>query len=260
MMRRGILSRSQRLADSNVDWEAWGHLDPVFGVSTTAVATRDRPSEMQAFFDSGRVEWESYFAHWEKYGVDLESCVEIGCGAGRLTLQLARTFHAVHAVDVSAAALEHAGRHVHAASVTFLPSDGLRLPLPDATVSAAFSAHVFQHFDSPDHALAYFADIARVLRPGGTLMVHMPVHRWPTMAGVFHGAYSLQKRVGNARAWMKRRLVQLGLSGPGKRYLSYSIDELFEKLPQLGLSDVEIWVFRPTAAHESHPFVLARKQ
>ncbi len=247
-----------RQPDSNLEWQAWGKIDPIYGVNTNDT-TRGNAENT---YEQGRVDWASFLAHWEKYGLDRHSCVEIGCGAGRITLQLAGTFQSVTAIDVSPGMIEFAQRNVTAPNVAFVLANGQRLPLDDASVSAAFSTHVFQHFDSPRHGFAYFEEIARVLRPGGSLMIHLPMHRWPqlsALAGVFDGAYALQKRVGHARAWMKRRLMQLGVSRPVMRYMSYSVDDLFELLPKLGLSDVETSTFRPTPENMPHSFVLARR-
>ena len=54
-------------------------------------------------------------------------------------------------------------------------SDGSRAPVADASSDAVFSVQVFQHFESHADAIGVFADILRLLRPGGTLMIHLPL-------------------------------------------------------------------------------------
>jgi SAM-dependent methyltransferase len=60
-----------------------------------------------------------------------------------------------------------------------LTPDG-RLPLPDASADAMFSCQVLEHVERPDR---YLAECARVLRPGGRLLLSthgiMALHRDP---------------------------------------------------------------------------------
>jgi 2-polyprenyl-3-methyl-5-hydroxy-6-metoxy-1,4-benzoquinol methylase len=53
------------------------------------------------FYQLGESDWKDFSRHWEMYGLSRESCLEIGCGAGRITMQLASYFKSVHAIDVS---------------------------------------------------------------------------------------------------------------------------------------------------------------
>lgn len=89
---------------------------------------------------------------------------------------------------------------------------------------------------------------------------HLPIYRWPVMRGVFETMYRSRKTAGNVFAHVRRFLLQLGWSRPIMRGLSYSIEYLLDTLPQVGLSDVEVWIFCPKRDHKDpHPFVLARK-
>ena len=139
----------------------------------------------QEFYELGQSDWDGFAEHWERYGVDRESCLEIGCGAGRITMQLARYFNQVYAVDVSEQMIDYARRNIARSSVAFHLSNGVDIPLADQSVLSVFSTHVFQHFDSLSLADSYFAEIARTLKPGGTLMIHLPIYRrsaanWPS--------------------------------------------------------------------------------
>lgn len=89
---------------------------------------------------------------------------EIGCGPGRATLFLARRALDVTAVDLSAASLALARRR--AAQCGFIQASNLALPLPDAHFDAVVSDGVIHH--TPD-AEASFAELVRILRPGGVL-------------------------------------------------------------------------------------------
>ena len=77
-------------------------------------------------------------------------CTEIGCGAGRVTRQLALYFDWVYAVDVSSDMISRAQNAIKVGKVEFSVIDGLNLPQDDSSVSGIFSAHVLQHLDSEE--------------------------------------------------------------------------------------------------------------
>ncbi|MBS0200458.1 MAG: class I SAM-dependent methyltransferase [Proteobacteria bacterium] len=91
-------------------------------------------------------------------------CWEAGCGSGQATRDLALRFDRVHAGDPSAAQIAQAPK---LANVDFMVEAGERCGLPDASVDAACVAQALHWFDRP----AYFAEVARVLKPGGVLVV-----------------------------------------------------------------------------------------
>jgi predicted SAM-dependent methyltransferase len=76
------------------------------------------------------------------------------------------------------------------------------IPLDDEVCDAAFSCHVFQHFESHKDAFAAFREVHRVLREDGSLMIHLPVYQFPDIAvsALFKPAMRLQKRLGDVRA------------------------------------------------------------
>jgi SAM-dependent methyltransferase len=248
--------------ETNTDWEAWGRADPLYGVAT--LPGREGSWQANEFFRLGADDWQVFRPHWEQYGVERDCCVEIGCGAGRMTAQLADEFARVEAVDVSPAMLERAEDHIKATNVTFHASDGVALPLADRSVTAAFSVHVFQHFPSLDVAAANFAEIYRVLVTGGTLMIHLPIVVWPH--GRFVATHRRLDRVfalaRNASVATKRLSHRKGWSSHAPMaILSYETDWLDNTLTTLGFTDFEIrLVFSESPMARRHPFVFARKR
>lgn len=90
-------------------------------------------------------------------------CWEAGCGSGQATRDLALRFDRVHAGDPSAAQIAQAPK---IGNVDFVVEPAERCALPDASADVACVAQALHWFDRD----AYFAEVARVLKPGGVLV------------------------------------------------------------------------------------------
>lgn len=95
-------------------------------------------------------------------------CLEVGCGAGHLTVQLGHFCH-VLAADSSEQMLVMARRRTEQHAAHFLAADIRSLPLPDASVDAVVALGVLPWV--PDWRAA-LAELARVVRVGGTVVVN----------------------------------------------------------------------------------------
>ncbi len=104
-------------------------------------------------------------------GVELagqETVVEIGCGVGRVTRELAARAERVVAIDVSERMLALAREHNPGLrNVTWLHGNGADLAgVGDGEADACFSHVVFQHIPDPAVTLGYVREMGRVLAPG----------------------------------------------------------------------------------------------
>lgn len=249
-------------ADANLEWKRWGEVDPYFGVASWPGKEAGSPQAWtnEEFFALGEQDWTDFRTKWERFGLTKGTCLEIGCGTGRLTRPMARDFEHVHAVDVSPGMLEHATEAVSGLPVTLHLSDGITLPLPDESVDAVFSTHVFQHLDTIEDALANWREVARVLRPGGTVLVHLPVHMWPGGMERLQLAYNARRLAGDLRARRQRRRIKRDANANLlMRGQCYEWNALESSLRQLGMQDVELLVFRVSSNGGQHSCVLARK-
>lgn len=246
---------------SNIEWTAWAQKDPLYAVATCPERNKEGlvPWSDDAFYALGKADWQDFRTRWTQYGLDTDSCVEIGCGAGRMTAPMSETFGVVHAFDISEDMLEYARRKVPAKNVEFRRNTGADLPVFDCTISSVFSCHVFQHFDSLEVARYYFLEAHRVLCEGGTLMIHLPIYRWPNPSRAYRWLHRWQSRISDFKAMLNRRLIRAGVFRPLMRVLPYPIDWLFQELPKIGFEGVEIAIIRLTRNGDPHPFVLARK-
>ncbi len=106
--------------------------------------------------------------------------LDYGCGWGGETLWVARRARSVAGVDVDVNAITQANAALATSDVRNcrfeLSADG-RLPFPDASFDAVLSTDTFEHVMDLDLA---FREIARVLRPGGSLLTRFgPLFRSP---------------------------------------------------------------------------------
>jgi len=249
---------------SNIEWEKWGERDPLFAVATWRGKERGNPEAWtdDEFYELGRLDWADFQCQWQHYGLRAGSCVEIGCGAGRITKQLAQSFQHVTGVDVSQHQLDYARQRVSAANVAFTLSGGTQSPLADAQCDAAFSVHVFQHFESHKDAFAVFRDLHRILKPNGTLMIHLPLYDLPDikLSWIFRPVIALAERLGDAKASLDRRHLYKGRWKSVMRRLRFDRKQLLRELESMGFSNIEFRMFQVSSNDSYHEFVLATKR
>jgi SAM-dependent methyltransferase len=111
--------------------------------------------------------------------------LDLGCGGGRHAFEAMRRGASVVALDADAAEIKDAAALIEAmlsddqatrdngGEGSALVSDGLALPFPDRAFDRVIAAEVLEHVRSDRLAMA---ELARVLRPGGTIAVTVP--RW----------------------------------------------------------------------------------
>lgn len=242
--------------DSNLDWKRWGDADPFWGVAAWKDRRKDgaNPWTAEEFYALGESDWADFYRHWQHYGVTTGTCVEIGCGAGRLTRHIGQTFDKAIGVDVSEGMIAKAQENVPADVAEFRLGDGHTLPVDDASADGIFSTHVFQHFDSLARARSNFSDAYRVLRPGGSLMIHLPVHVSPSRIPLVEQAVSLRHRVAMLKANVKSRRGELVM-----RYLPYPWEWIQANLGQIGFVDVEFAIFPVRSNGIEHRTIYARR-
>lgn len=99
--------------------------------------------------------------------------LDVGCQAGALPVALAERGADVTGVDVDAALLEGAQLRAqgHGVRAEFVVARAESLPFGDAAFDVVTFVDVIEHVDD---ARASVAEIARVLRPGGTLYLFGP--------------------------------------------------------------------------------------
>ena len=111
------------------------------------------------------------------------SVIDVGCGAGRHSFEAYRRGADVIAfdrnaeeladVDTMLQAMGQAGEAPAAAKAQVVVGDALALPYPDGAFDVVIASEILEHVLDDRTAIA---ELARVLRPGGSLAVTVP--RW----------------------------------------------------------------------------------
>ena len=96
-----------------------------------------------------------------------ERALDVGTGAGALALALAPLVAEVTGVDVEPELLARA-RERAPANATFVEADATTLPFPDAGFDLVGTMRTLHHVRRPELVVA---ELARVVRPGGTVLV-----------------------------------------------------------------------------------------
>ena len=124
----------------------------------------DHFSAVAADYASARPEYpDTLFAWIASVAPATTRAWEAGCGSGQASRGLAAHFWHVFATDPSAAQVAQARGP---GNLVFAIEPAERCSLPDASVDAACVAQALHWFDRD----AFFAQCARVLRPGGVLV------------------------------------------------------------------------------------------
>ena len=249
--------------NSNEEWRVWGKTDPLFGVATWDGHQKGgkNPWTDKEFYSLGD-DWFDVEREWkQKNGFLSGDILEIGCGAGRITQRLADTFDRVLAIDVSPDILEYASKGVISKNITWVESDGNTLPAANASMDLVFSCQVFQHLPTNKAQLILFNEIYRVLKPGGSFFIHLPIHVYPYSYPAFT---RISKKILHVflylyklKAWFRRYLMRIGFGGY-MQMTSYELDTLILDLIQLGFSNVSISIVSPRKSKGIHWCVSGR--
>ena len=152
-------------------------------VSTATAGTADAAAELSAFYDGlaarfgGTSPLASYYRSEYAFarqralvldvvGGDPGPLVDLGCGAGLVTLPLVASGRLIVGVDFSETACRRAGRNGLAA----VRGDAFRTPLADGAANVVLNVGFAQQYgaEALDRLLR---EAARVLRPGGRLVI-----------------------------------------------------------------------------------------
>jgi ubiquinone/menaquinone biosynthesis C-methylase UbiE len=97
--------------------------------------------------------------------------LDVGCNTGYGTLRFLPVANRVVGVDVSPRAIEAARERALDGRPEFIVTTGFELPFPAGTFDLVTSFQVLEHVPDP---VAFLRELARVARPGGTVILATP--------------------------------------------------------------------------------------
>jgi 2-polyprenyl-6-hydroxyphenyl methylase/3-demethylubiquinone-9 3-methyltransferase len=97
------------------------------------------------------------------------SVLDVGCGGGFLSNELARNGYQVTGIDLSQESLKVAQKYDETNSVKYLVADAYQLPFADQSFDVITAMDFLEHVDRPDLAIKEFS---RVLKHKGLFFFH----------------------------------------------------------------------------------------
>lgn len=164
-------------------WHHLGETEPHWSVLTNdSYYQKNFHMNRAAFYASGVAEVQMFAATLARARVDqsgLTTCVELGCGVGRVTEALAARFDRVIGLDISAAHLDVAQTHACEQGTTNIGYRHLRAIEDVAQVEpfdVLYSRIVLQHNPPPVMA-RLLVELLSKLRPGGIAFFQVPTYK-----------------------------------------------------------------------------------
>lgn len=97
------------------------------------------------------------------------SVLDVGCGGGFLSNDLARAGFRVTGIDLSKESLKIAEAYDETHSVKYEVADAFALPYPNETFDSVTAMDFLEHIDDPQKVIK---ELSRVLKPGGLFFFH----------------------------------------------------------------------------------------
>jgi 2-polyprenyl-3-methyl-5-hydroxy-6-metoxy-1,4-benzoquinol methylase len=225
--------------DPDRSWEWYGKNDPYFGVVSHGQFRRENLTEdhVEAFFQLGEAHVERVMsAIRDHFGeVRTESCLDFGCGVGRLVVPFARRFSRVVGVDISPSMIAEAKRNcekrgVANASFCKTPAEAL------GGYDLVHSYIVIQHIPVK-RGKAIIDELIDKVGPGGIAFLHFTI-------GYGQGRFRDWLRFGRRNFiplhWAVNLLRRRKLTEALQQINEYNLNELMIHLHKRGIH--QIWM------------------
>ena len=204
----------------------WPLLDAQFAASASDRSVREDDTRLHEVLRHRRERFDTHgdarqlmpgrsWAAWARalgHLLPMLDVADIGCGEGYLAIEMAEWARSVTGIDRSDDVLERAknlAARRRVSNIEWKKGDLARLPLREAAVDLALLSQSLHHASEPERALA---DAARIVRPGGRMLV-----------------MDLKQ---HDQAWVRSKF--------GDRRLGFAIPELHGLLEGAGLVNVRV--------------------
>lgn len=165
-------------------WENLGEIKPYWSVLTSEQFQSTRMTEVtrSEFYQSGLDNVVTFFKTLERNGINsppLQTCLEYGCGVGRVTCWLAKRFERVIGYDISRSHLRIAKRYLDEMGIQNVSLQHISKPQEIGNfpkVDVVYSVIVLQH-NPPPIIRVIIQELIRALNSGGIAYFQVPTYR-----------------------------------------------------------------------------------
>jgi SAM-dependent methyltransferase len=179
--------------------------------------------------------------------------LDLGCGPGRHSLELARRGFAVTGVDRTAAYLNEARRRAaeQDLAVEFVQADMRQFSRPDAFAGAINLFTTFGYFEDPQENKQVLVNVHQSLQSGGVLVMEMTGKEilarvfqqrdWQELNGIL---FLAERKVARNWSWMENRWIKIDGAGRHEYRIThwlYSAAELTSLLMECGFGEVMVY-------------------
>ncbi|MCI0345904.1 MAG: class I SAM-dependent methyltransferase [Chloroflexi bacterium] len=185
--------------------------------------------------------------------------LDAGCGEGYGSAILAGRAKSVLGIDLEHAVIEHAAENYP--NVRFDAGDLAALPFPDGSFDAVVSLQVIEHLASPRD---FIAECARVLRPGGTLVLSTPNRLTFSPEGIRNPFHTVEFAPAELRGLMEARFDVAMLGGTFHKARIRMVERLIraslpERLISQPVPEWPRWLRRLVVGVEAKDFRIAER-
>jgi len=155
-------------------WDKLGEQDPLWSILTDH-NKKGGKWDVDEFFQTGVNQIDLIMNDPIFVSLNRETCLDFGCGVGRLSQAFVKYFEKVYAVDVSEHMLNLANKynkHGDRCKYILNNSDTLEI-FQDCFFDFVFSFIVLQHME-PKYSLVYIGEFMRTLKVNGWLVFQVP--------------------------------------------------------------------------------------
>jgi len=153
-------------------------------------------------------------------------------------------------------------RHRRDPGSPVVAGDGLRLPFADASLDFVYAIGVLHHLPSRDAQAEASREIARVLKPGGLLLVHESNPRNPLFRFYMTYAFPILKSIDEGTEWWidpRTWTRAAGMTLTTTRYFTF-LPDFIPRILMGPATVIERWLERgPTARYSAHYLAVLRR-
>ncbi len=184
--------------------------------------------------------------------------IDLGCGLGIQTATVHRRGYRVIGIEPSVGLLRHRPDRTGAV----VAGDGLRLPFADESLDFVYTIGVLHHLPGRAAQAIALAEIVRVLRPGGLLLVHESNPRNPLFRFYMTYLFPILKSIDEGTEWWihpDRWQSVPGMALVDIRYFTFLPDFIPRALMAPALRIERLLEGGPTYPYSAHYFAVLRR-